>query len=71
MFFFSKQRRKVRMHIQDGPSIEGFLEGRTRTEYIVWCPKVLDPDEVGDQAVAVSGHVEIPRERVLYYQVIG
>lgn len=63
------QRRKCRFHLTDGPTIEGILERRTRHEYIVWAPKVLtgEPDEL---EVAVSGHVEIPRENVLFYQVL-
>lgn len=56
------------MHIQNGPTIEGVLAGRTRTEYILWAPKVLEKE---DATVTVSGHVEIPRERVLFYQIIG
>lgn len=65
-----KQKRRVRMHVQDGPSIEGVLTARTRHEYVLWAPKVLTGEDAQPE-VAVSGHVEIPRERVLYYQVVG
>lgn len=65
-----RQKRKVRIFIQDGPTYEGILAGRTRHEYILWAPRVVTGD--GKQpTVEVSGHVEIPRERVLYYVVIG
>ncbi len=67
---FGRQKRKVRMYVQDGPTIEGVLAGRTRREYILWAPKVIT-GEKQEPEVAVSGHVEIPRGRVLYYQVVG
>jgi hypothetical protein len=65
-----RQKRKVRMYIQDGPTIEGVLAGRTRHEYIIWAPKVVTGEE-SEPEVEVSGHVEIPRERVMWYQVVG
>lgn len=65
-----KQKRKVRIHVQDGPSIEGVMAGKTRDTYVIWAPKVLTGDEASP-AVEVSGHVEIPKIRVLYFQVIG
>ena len=63
-----KQKRKVRMHLQDGPSIEGALAARTRHSYVLWAPRILTDDESSQE---VSGHVEIPRERVLWWQVLG
>jgi hypothetical protein len=67
----SKQHRKVRIHMKgDGPSIEGVLAGRTRREYILWAPKVLTGEDEHPE-VEVSGHVEIPRENVQWYQVVG
>lgn len=65
-----RTNRKVRYYIQDGPTIEGVEAGRTRSDYVVWCPKIVDGDEQ-DPAVKVSGHVEIERRRVLWRQVIG
>lgn len=67
--FGNRENRKVRIYLQDGPTIEGVLAGKTRTEYIIWAPKVVTGEK--DDAVEVSGHVEIPRERVLWYQVVG
>jgi hypothetical protein len=69
MWLGNRENRKVRMHVQDGPSIEGVLAGKTRTTYILWAPKVLTGEK--DDPVEVSGHVEIPRERVLWFQVIA
>jgi hypothetical protein len=64
-----KEKRKVRVMVQDGPSIEGILEGWTRRTMILWAPRIVTGEE--NPAVEVSGHVEVPRERVLYFQVIG
>jgi hypothetical protein len=64
-----RQKRKVRMHIQDGPSVEGVLAGKTRNEYIIWAPRVITGEP--NPEMEVSGHVEIPRERVVWYQVVG
>jgi hypothetical protein len=58
------------MYIQDGPTVEGVLAGRTRHTYIVWAPRIVTGEEK-DPTVEVSGHVEIEHKRVLYYQVIG
>lgn len=69
MLGFTKQNRKVRMYIQDGPTIEGVLAGKTRTEYILWAPRIVTGEK--DDPVEVSGHVEIPRERLLWYQVVA
>ncbi len=64
-----RAKKKVRVYIQDGPTIEGILAGRTKREVILWAPKVLSAEQ--EKPVEVSGHVEIPRERVLWWQVIG
>ena len=66
---WGRQKRKVRLYLQDGPTIEGVLAGRTRHEYIIWAPKVVTGETT--DAVEVSGHVEIPRERVVWWQVLG
>lgn len=64
-----KRHNKVRLHLQTGPSIEGVLVGGGwKRDYIVWAPKVLDQE---DATVTISGHVEVPRENVLFVQVLG
>ena len=65
-----KQKRRVRIHVQDGPTLEGVLVGRTRHTYVLWAPKLLTDAEDAPE-VEVSGHVEVPSERVLWFQVIG
>ena len=65
-----RQKRKVRMYIQDGPTIEGVMAGRTRHTYIIWAPKLVT-DNPKEPLAEVSGHVEIEHKRVLWYQVIG
>jgi hypothetical protein len=71
MFGFQliRQHRKVRVYLQDGPTIEGVLASRTRSEYVLWAPRIITGEH--DPEVEVSGHVEIPRERVLWYQIVG
>jgi hypothetical protein len=65
-----REKRKVRLYVQNGPTIEGVLAGRTRTDYIIWAPKIVTADEK-DPMVEVSGHVEVERSRVLWKQIIG
>jgi hypothetical protein len=64
-----RRKRKIRAYIQDGPTIEGIFAGRTRHAYLVWAPKIVTGDDT-EPSVEVAGHVEIPRERVLYYQIL-
>lgn len=70
----SRRNRKVLLHTIDelgrpGPTIEGVLvrEG-WRRDFVLWCPKYHEGE---DSTVSLSGHVEIPRERVLFKQIIG
>ena len=63
-----RTNRKVRYYLQDGPTIEGVEAGRSRSDYIVWCPKIIDGEK--DPVVEVSGHVEIERSRVLWRQIL-
>ena len=65
-----RTKRKVRYYLQDGPTIEGTEAGRTRTDYIVWLPKVITGEDT-EPEVAGTGHFEIERQRVLFRQVIG
>lgn len=58
----------MRFNLQDGPTIEGVLDRRTRTDYIVFAPRIITGEH--DDPVEVSGHVEIPRERVVWKQVV-
>jgi hypothetical protein len=72
-----RTKRKVRYYIDEGPTIEGIEAGRTRSDYIVWAPRIIngdpDPGTVSshEESVVVSGHVEIERSKVLWRQVVG
>lgn len=82
---FTNRNRKVRMYLQggsvltpggsvqqDGLTIEGILAGETKRHYILWAPKVVtEANQKRGSAVDVSGHVEIPRERVIWFQVLS
>lgn len=61
-----KRRHKVRLHIENGPSIEGILLGRTRAHYVLEASRVLQDSDTSHEA----GRVSVPRSRVLFYQVI-
>jgi hypothetical protein len=64
-----KDRRKVRLFVADGPTIEGVEAGRTRHDYILWAPRVLSGD--ADNAhTDLTGHVEVERAKVQYKQVV-
>lgn len=64
-----RTNRKVRYYVEDGPTIEGVEAGRTRSDYIVWCPRIVDAEK--ESGVEVTGHVEIERRRVLWRQVVS
>ncbi len=83
---FTNRNRAVRMYLQggaalttggavaqEGLTIEGVLAGETRRHYIIWAPKVVT-DDAGVTKTGkadLSGHVEIPRDRVMFFQVLG
>jgi hypothetical protein len=52
----------------NAPTVEGIGGHVVAGHYIVQAPKVLEGE---DRTVSVSGSLEIPRENVLYRQVIG
>lgn len=65
-----RTKRKVRYFLKnDGGTVEGIEAGRTRSDYIVWCPKILEGE--ADAPVELSDHVEIERANVLFRQIIG
>jgi hypothetical protein len=63
----TKQRRHVRLHLENGPSIEGVLLGRSRGHYVLRATRVLKDTESSYEA----GEVSVPVSRVLFYQVVG
>lgn len=63
-----KRRQKVRLHMIDsGPSIEGFLIGRSAGHY-----RLLQADliEAPDRSHEV-GEIYVPCGRVSFYQVVA
>ncbi len=65
----NRENRKMRFNLEDGPTIEGVLMGKTRDDYIVWAPRIVQGEGVGP--VELSGHVEIPRTRVVWKQSVA
>ena len=68
MFRIGKRRHKVRAFIQDGPTVEGVLVAVTSIHYVLMAPALVQD---GDDTVALDGPVEIPREKVSFFQVIA
>jgi hypothetical protein len=66
MFNFGKRRHKVRVFVQEGPTLEGFLR-HVGVFYVLDYPAII---EDGSEPVSLDGPVEVPRERVLFFQVI-
>lgn len=60
-------KRRVRVHIDDGPSVEGILAGCWGGHYILLAPTVLEAE---DRTVGVEGHLEIPSWRVIFIQTL-
>ena len=63
-----KKKRKVRVHLKDGPTIEGLLI-KSRPVYILWAPQAIT--ETDGRPADLLGHVEVPRENVAFYQVLS
>ena len=62
-----KRKRLVRIHQQDGPTLEGILLAR-RPDYRIAAPKMLEAEDVTQ---SLEGEAEIPRERVLFVQLLA
>jgi hypothetical protein len=65
------RRRLVVAHQHNGPTIEGVLVYRSRSHYHVAHAKLVEMS--GDQrnTVPLDGVIEIPRERVLFLQLLA
>jgi hypothetical protein len=59
-------KRAARLHLQDGPSVEGILAGRWGGHYIMLTPSVVE-----EESVEATGHFEVPAERVVFVQVLS
>lgn len=59
-------KRRVRLHLDENqPTVEGILAGRWGGHYVVLAPNIL-----ADGDHKVTGHVEVPAERVVLVQVL-
>lgn len=73
MFGRMPSRRRVRLHLVDAPgvelpSVEGYLVGRRYGHYLVEIPKIVRAEH---QTLPLESRlVEIPAERVAFYEVI-
>jgi hypothetical protein len=64
-----RKKKLARVHFKDAEvSVEGVLVGVTRTHYHLAAAKHIDGT---DRSRAIDGATWIPRENVLYLQVIG
>jgi hypothetical protein len=58
----------VIVHQHAGPTLEGVLTRRTTDAYCLENPKMLEAENM---TVPLDGTVEIPRERVLFVQLVA
>lgn len=58
----------VIVHQHAGPTLEGVLTRRTTDAYYLANPKMLEAENM---TVPLDGTVEIPRERVLFVQLVA
>lgn len=64
---FWTRKRLVRIHQADGPTLEGILIQR-RPDYRLAAAKLIVEE---DQTQPLDGDAEIPRERVLFVQLLA
>lgn len=67
---FQRGPRRVLVHmISQGRSlsIEGILVAETKRDLVLYTAKVIEGDEA---SVSVTGQIEIPRENVVFKQVL-
>lgn len=66
----SKRLRRVELQIEGGDTLQGLLKQVPRKRgghYVLWSPKLVVGSDATD---SLTGHVEIPRERVLWFTVL-
>lgn len=76
--FRLKRAKRVRMHLLEEPrvplpSVEGLLVAKRRREYVIALPKLITEAVVqgGSPTELESRLLVIPRERVVFYEVVG
>lgn len=74
LFYAVRGKRRVRYHLYDGqggmngPTLEGIEVGCWSGHYVLLLPQHVRAE---GQSLPLQGSVEIPRERVIYKQVLG
>jgi hypothetical protein len=63
-----RRRKLVRLHVTNGPSLEGLLAGRRGGHYVLLLPKLLEAE---GNTVALDGWVEVPAATVVFIQVLA
>lgn len=62
-----RRRRLVWVHQLNGPTLEGILVHRSRDCYRIVKAKTIEEDST----TPLDGEVEIPRERVVFLQLLA
>ncbi len=73
MSLWPQRPRKVRLQLKPderghSQTIEGVLTARTRREFVLLTPKMVEAEQA---TISLLGSVEVPRENVLFYQVLS
>lgn len=63
---WSKEKRRVRMHLRSDASVEGILDGRSGGHYRLLVPKIITADATHE---IDCRWMEIPAENVVFYEV--
>jgi RNase P/RNase MRP subunit p29 len=68
--FLSRGTRRVRVHMISNSkslTIEGILVAETKRDLVLLTAKVMEEEET---SVSITGQIEIPRENVIFKQVL-
>ncbi len=61
-------KRLVRIHLEgDKPTMEGILVGCWGGHYVLLRASIY---EAAERSISLTGHIEVPRESVLFVQVL-
>lgn len=64
-----RRRKLVRLHLQDPhPTVEGVFTGMVAGHYRLLKPELL---EATDRTQQLGGELWVPKERVVFVQVVG
>jgi hypothetical protein len=63
-----RRRQLVRVHVQNGPSLEGVFICRRRGHYVLELAKLL---EAHANPVKLDGWVEVPEKTVVFLQLLA